>query len=68
LLLKAAAMGHTYAMNDLGAIFTEGRNGVPADQARAVAFLKAGVQRQDMYSMNLLGRNYLSGRGVEKDP
>lgn len=68
LLLKAAAMGHTYAMNDLGAIFTEGRNGVTADQARAVAFLEAGVQRQDMYSMNLLGRNYLSGAGVEKNP
>jgi TPR repeat protein len=68
LLLKAAAMGHTYAMNDLAAIFTEGRNGVPADPARAVAFLKAGVERQDMYSMNLLGRNYLSGQGVEKNP
>ena len=68
LLLKAAAMGHTYAMNDLAAIFTEGRNGVPADPARAVAFLKAGVERQDMYSMNLLGRNYLVGTGVEKDP
>ncbi|TGS65808.1 peptidase C14 caspase catalytic subunit p20 [Mesorhizobium sp. M3A.F.Ca.ET.201.01.1.1] len=68
LLLKAAAMGHTYAMNDLAAIFTEGRNGVPADPARAVAFLKAGVERQDMYSMNLLGRNYLSGRGIDKDP
>lgn len=68
LLLKAAAMGHTYAMNDLAAIFTEGRNGVPADPARAVAFLKAGVERQDMYSMNLLGRNYLAGVGVEKDP
>ncbi|WP_287093882.1 caspase family protein [Mesorhizobium sp.] len=68
LLLKAAAMGHTYAMNDLGAIFTEGRNGVTADQARAVAFLEAGVERQDMYSMNLLGRNYLSGAGVDKDP
>ncbi|MDG4874020.1 caspase family protein [Mesorhizobium sp. WSM4935] len=68
LLLKAAAMGHTYAMNDLAAIFTEGRNGVPADPARAVAFLKAGVERQDMYSMNLLGRNYLTGTGVEKDP
>ncbi|MER9241207.1 caspase family protein [Mesorhizobium sp. M0633] len=68
LLLKAAAMGHTYAMNDLAAIFTEGRNGVTADPARAVAFLQAGVQRQDMYSMNLLGRNYLSGQGVEKDP
>ncbi|QKD05248.1 caspase family protein [Mesorhizobium loti] len=67
LLLKAAAMGHTYAMNDLAAIFTEGRNGVPADPARAVAFLKAGVERQDMYSMNILGRNYLTGRGVEKD-
>ncbi|MDX8523730.1 caspase family protein [Mesorhizobium sp. MSK_1335] len=68
LLLKAAAMGHTYAMNDLAAIFTEGRNGVPADTTRAVAFLKAGVERQDMYSMNLLGRNYLAGTGVEKDP
>ncbi|TPI09582.1 peptidase C14 caspase catalytic subunit p20 [Mesorhizobium sp. B4-1-3] len=68
LLLKAAAMGHTYAMNDLAAIFTEGRNGVPADPERAVAFLKAGVERQDMYSMNLLGRNYLAGTGVEKDP
>jgi TPR repeat protein len=68
LLLKAAAMGHTYAMNDLAAIFTEGRNGVPADPVRAVAFLKAGVERQDMYSMNLLGRNYLAGTGVEKDP
>ena len=67
LLLKAAAMGHTYAMNDLAAIFTEGRNGVPADPARAVAFLKAGVEREDMYSMNILGRNYLSGRGVAKD-
>ncbi|MFK0689376.1 caspase family protein [Mesorhizobium sp. IMUNJ 23033] len=68
LLLKAAAMGHTYAMNELASIFTDGRNGVPADAARAVAFLEAGVQRQDMYSMNLLGRNYLSGQGVEKDP
>ncbi|UVK37672.1 caspase family protein [Mesorhizobium sp. AR10] len=68
LLLKASAMGHTYAMNDLGAIFTEGRNGVPADQARAVAFLEAGVKRQDMYSMNLLARNYLIGSGVEKNP
>lgn len=68
LLLKGAAMGHTYAMNDLAAIFTEGRNGVPADPARAVAFLKAGVERQDMYSMNLLGRSYISGNGVEKDP
>ncbi|KRB28367.1 peptidase C14 caspase catalytic subunit p20 [Mesorhizobium sp. Root695] len=68
LLLKGAAMGHTYAMNDLAAIFTEGRNGVPADPARAVAFLKAGVERQDMYSMNLLGRNYLAGVGVKKNP
>ncbi|ESZ05940.1 caspase family protein [Mesorhizobium sp. M1060] len=68
LLLKAAAMGHTYAMNDLAAIFTEGRNGVPADPARAVAFLQAGVQRQDMYSMNLLGRNYLAGQGIDKNP
>ena len=39
-----------------------------ADPDRAVAFLQAGVQRQDMYSMNLLGRNYLGGQGVDKDP
>ncbi|WP_292345116.1 caspase family protein [Mesorhizobium sp.] len=55
LLLKAAAMGHVNAMNDLALIFQEGRNGVPADPARALAFLKAGIKRQDVYSMSILG-------------
>ncbi|WP_051333930.1 caspase family protein [Mesorhizobium sp. WSM3224] len=55
LLLQAAAMGHIDAMKDLAVIFKEGRNGVPADPARALAFLKAGMERQDMYSMSLLG-------------
>ncbi|KUM23256.1 hypothetical protein AU467_09935 [Mesorhizobium loti] len=55
LLLKAAAMGHVNAMNDLALIFKEGRNGVPADPARALAFLKAGIERQGVYSMSILG-------------
>lgn len=55
LLLKAAAMGHVNAMNDLALIFKEGRNGIPADPARALAFLKAGIERQDTYSMAILG-------------
>ncbi len=67
LLIKAAAMGHTYPMNDLASIFIEGQNGVPADTARAIAYLDAGVQRRDMYSMNRLARMYLLGNGVEQD-
>ncbi|MBZ9760000.1 caspase family protein [Mesorhizobium sp. CA8] len=55
LLLQAAAMGHIDAMKELAVIFKEGRNGVPADPARALAFLKAGMERQDVYSMGILG-------------
>ncbi|TIQ37315.1 MAG: peptidase C14 caspase catalytic subunit p20 [Mesorhizobium sp.] len=55
LLLKAAAMGQINAMNDLAVIFKEGRNGVPADPDRALAFLKAGIDRQGAYSMSILG-------------
>ncbi|WP_206075327.1 caspase family protein [Mesorhizobium tamadayense] len=55
LLLKAAAMGHVNAINDLAVIFKEGRNGVPADPDRALAFLRAGIERQEMYSMSILG-------------
>ncbi|CDX25090.1 exported hypothetical protein [Mesorhizobium sp. ORS 3324] len=55
LLLRAAAMGHVNAMNDLAVIFKDGRNGVPADPARALAFLKAGIERQETYSMSILG-------------
>jgi tetratricopeptide (TPR) repeat protein len=55
LLLKAAAMGQVDAMKDLAVIFKQGRNGVPADPARALAFLKAGLDRQEAYSMGILG-------------
>ncbi|WP_244277692.1 MULTISPECIES: caspase family protein [Mesorhizobium] len=55
LMLTAAAMGNISAMNDLAMIFNEGRNGVPADPARALAFLKAGIERQEAYSMGILG-------------
>ncbi|MDG4883647.1 caspase family protein [Mesorhizobium sp. WSM4884] len=55
LLLKAAAMGQVNAMNDLAVIFKEGRNGVPADPDRALAFLRAGIERQNIYAMSILG-------------
>ncbi|TPI13374.1 hypothetical protein FJW06_14465 [Mesorhizobium sp. B4-1-3] len=55
LLLQAAAMGHVDAIKDLAVIFKEGRNGVPADPDRALAFLKAGMERQNVYSMGILG-------------
>ena len=55
LLLKAAAMGQINAMNDLAVIFKEGRNGVPADPARALAFLRASIERQNIYAMSILG-------------
>ncbi len=55
LLLKSAAMGHIDAMNDLASIFMEGRNGVPADSDRALAFFRAGIERQQMYSLGVLG-------------
>lgn len=53
-LLKAAAMGHIDAMNDLASIFNEGRNGVPVDLDRALAFFRAGIERQQMYSLGVL--------------
>jgi TPR repeat protein len=55
LLLKAAAMGHIDAMFDLASIFKEGRNGTPADPIRAMAFLEAGIERQEVYSRSILG-------------
>ncbi|WP_176477011.1 caspase family protein [Mesorhizobium sp. WSM4313] len=63
LLLQAAAMGHVDATKDLAMIFKEGRNGVPADPARALAFLRAGIDRQEAYSMAILG---LSPKRSEK--
>lgn len=54
LLLKSAAMGHIDAMNDLASIFMEGRNGVPADPDRALAFFRAWMERQEMYSLGVL--------------
>ena len=55
LLLKAAAMGQIDATKDLAVIFKQGRNGVPADADRALAFLKASIDRQEAYSMGMLG-------------
>ncbi|MGO7902888.1 hypothetical protein ACC719_36465, partial [Rhizobium ruizarguesonis] len=50
LMLQAADLGHTYAMNELGYIFLNGIN-VPADPERDIRFYEAGVQRNDIYSL-----------------
>jgi TPR repeat protein len=37
LMIRAAELGHTYAMNELGYIFTYGK-GAPADLERGVGY------------------------------
>jgi TPR repeat protein len=59
-------MGHTYAMNELGAIFLYGRS-IPREPARGLEFYRAGAERKDIYSYNNLGLAYLDGTGVPRD-
>lgn len=67
LMLQSADMGHTYAMNELALIFGYGKQDVPVDLKRSIAFLDAGVARDDIYAINFLGQAYLDGQGVERD-
>ncbi|WP_164159431.1 SEL1-like repeat protein, partial [Stenotrophomonas maltophilia] len=43
MMLRAADLGHTYAMNELGYIFTSGA-GMTADTERGMRFYQAGVE------------------------
>ncbi len=66
LMLRAAAGGHTYAMNELGYIFVYGK-GQPANVERGIRFYEAGAERDDIYSLNNLGLVYLHGLGRRAD-
>jgi TPR repeat protein len=66
LMLRAAALGHTYAMNELGYIFLNGM-GEPVDAERGIRFYEAGAERDDIYSLNNLGLVYLRGQGRRAD-
>jgi len=67
LMLRAAALGHTYAMNELGYVFLYGK-GQPVDAERGIRFYEAGAERDDIYSLNNLGLVYLHGLGRRADP
>ena len=67
LMLRAAALGHTYAMNELGYIFLYGK-GMPVNAERGIRFYEAGAERDDIYSLNNLGLVYLHGAGRRADP
>ena len=67
LMLRAAALGHTYAMNELGYVFLYGK-GQPVDAERGIRFYEAGAERDDIYSLNNLGLVYLRGQGRRADP
>jgi TPR repeat protein len=67
LMLRAAALGHTYAMNELGYVFLYGK-GQPVDAERGIRFYEAGAERDDIYSLNNLGLVYLRGLGRPADP
>ena len=66
-MLGSAELGHTYAMNELGFVFTYGRN-VEKDVERGLRFYEAGAARSDIYSYNNLGLVYLRGAGRPADP
>jgi TPR repeat protein len=66
LMLRAAALGHTYAMNELGYIFLYGK-GEPVEAERGIRFYDAGAERDDIYSLNNLGLVYLRGLGRRAD-
>ena len=67
LMLRAAALGHTYAMNELGYIFLYGK-GQKVEAERGIRFYEAGAERDDIYSLNNLGLVYLRGLGRRADP
>jgi TPR repeat protein len=67
LMLRAAALGHTYAMNELGYIFLYGK-GMPVNAERGIRFYEAAAERDDIYSLNNLGLVYLRGIGRRADP
>lgn len=64
---RAAELGHTYAMNELGAIYLGGKGLGAADTSRGLRYYEAGAQRNDIYSIDNLAIAYANGQGVPQD-
>ena len=65
---KAAQQHSAIAINALGVIFEEGGPGVPKDLTKAVGCFRQAALAGDGKGLMNLGRMYLQGSGVTKDP
>jgi len=63
---QAAAQGETWAQNNLGVMYADGR-GVPQDDAQAVAWYRKAAARGYARAQHNLGVMYADGRGVPQD-
>jgi serine/threonine protein kinase len=67
LFKKAADMGNSDAMRNLGDCFYFGR-GVKTDYSRAAELYSAAAEKNNGAAMFALARAYIAGNGVSKDP
>jgi uncharacterized caspase-like protein len=68
LLTRALELGHTFAMNELGAYYVDPDSPF-SDPARGLRYWQESADRSDIYGYNNLGLVYLNGEaGVAKDP
>ena len=63
---KAAAQGHSDALNSLGICYALGQ-GVPKDDGKAVKWYRKAAEQGNLFAQNNLGVRYLYGDVVEKD-
>ena len=62
LLIRAAEMGHTFAMNALGQFFLDDDRAT-FDGARGLEYWKVSASRNDIYGFNNMGTAYSRGLG-----
>lgn len=65
---KASAGGNLKAANDLAGLYLDGYEDIPMNKARAIELLSFAVENNYPDSQVVLGRCYLLGNGVEKNP
>jgi hypothetical protein len=63
---KAAEQNNTYAQNDLGLCYADGR-GVAKDEVEAMKWYRKAAEQNDAAGQANLGAFYGAGRGVAKD-
>jgi len=67
LFLEAIEQKNDYAMNDLGALYYEGANGIKQDFKKAVYYYNMAADNGNLQSIENLGYCYYYGRDVEVD-